>query len=195
MSYTLIRRASGNFTVKNAGVWQRIQNLYINSAGTWKHVRRLWIKDTGVWRSISFEYQVYELTITGDESFGFDAYQALASQDGGTLTKPIDARIIVNPGVTVSSVNTAVPGIWFSVDPPAGSTITLQNLGSIYGAGGVGGQGGDGGANRSWVGEAGDPGTERRRRRRRRRVPDRVSSVAGMDCEQLICRRRRRRCG
>ena len=138
MSYTLIKRATGDLIVKNGGVFQRIKNLYIKNAGVWEHTRRLWINDSGVWKSVSWELPVYELTITDDE-VNIDLYAALASQDGGVIPTAISAFITLNSGKIVGSADVSTPSGYFSSNLPVGSVVKYSIHGAWVGAGGRGG--------------------------------------------------------
>ena len=74
-------------------------------------------------------------------------------------TTPLIFTVTINAGITVQSINTNSYAFYISPNFPAGSTLTVNNNGTIIGCGGAGGAGGvgttiDTGTN----GSAGSPG-------------------------------------
>ena len=115
--------------VKNSGAWSQVSDIYVKDAGTWKTVQNGYVKDSGVWKE--FYASGIVLTISANTN-NYNVFSAAGSPSSAS-----NVIVNINSGVTVGATagNTALVLGQF----PTGSTITINNSGTIAGYGGTGG--------------------------------------------------------
>lgn len=130
-----------NMHVKASAVWKRVAGVHTRAGGVWKRVRRVWVRQGGAWR-LTYQYRwIYTMNIVGSRGQVVISPGYLTTQ-GWDGTSPVDVRVSVSAGVTVSAPASSnfgggafiVTGIF-----PGYSSLLLTNRGKLRGGGGAGG--------------------------------------------------------
>jgi len=131
--------------VNNAGVWTLSKEIWVNNEGTWVEPQEVYINNNGTW---TLSHKVIYIAANATDVNLF----AVA----GSPTSDVRLKVIINPGVTITSSNANIPALNIS-GFNSNSEILLINDGSIIGAGGNGATGSTYG--QGFVNSAQDGGT------------------------------------
>lgn len=130
-----------NMHVKASAVWKRVTGVHTRVGGVWKRVRRVWVRQGGAWK-LTYQYRwVYTLNITANRGQVVISPSYLTAQ-GWDGSSPVDVRVSVSAGVTVSapaSNNFGYDAFVATGSFPTYSSLLLTNRGAIRGGGGAGG--------------------------------------------------------
>lgn len=123
---------------RSAGAWATVQDLYIRQSGVWVPVQQAYVRNAGAWT----EYYAAEVVVTIAANSTNVNISALFTSDDWTSVKK--KRVIVQSGVTIGSTSPGTPAM--QTGTGWGGQLTLDNNGTIQGAGGVLNSGIGGGA-------------------------------------------------
>ena len=138
-----------NTKVKVGSSWETVQKIHVKNGGTWTQVKRAYGKVGASWET-TYEYEwVYEYS-TGEH---LDQDIDLISG----IDKFHNVRIVIPSGTTIRS--SLATGYALNTGSGYGGALTIENAGSILGAGGNGGDGGRGDQT-SAAGNAGQDGQD-----------------------------------
>ena len=122
--------------VKKDDKWYLPKSIWVKYSGTWRVCNNVYIKHGGTWREM-----IKSVSLTSNRT-NFNLYNHV-----GKPSQPLSLIFNINSNVTISSSGTTgadrTPA--FTVGNfPAGSTVIINNNGTIAGGGGTGGTGGYG---------------------------------------------------
>jgi len=120
--------------VKVGSSWETVQKIHVNAGGTWTQVKKTYGKVGASWET-TYEYEwVYEYSATEHLNQDIDTISG--------IDKFHNVRIVIPSGATLRS--TSATGSALHTGSNYSGTLTIENAGSILGAGGRGGDGGRG---------------------------------------------------
>ena len=125
---------SAGIYVKDNGVWKLPKSIWVKS-GTWRVCNNVYVKEGGSWREM-----IKTVDLTSNKS-NFNLYSHV-----GSPSQPLALIFNVASNVTISSSGTTsgYRTTAFTVGNfPSGSTIIINNNGTIAGGGGARGAGAD----------------------------------------------------
>jgi hypothetical protein len=115
---------------KQAGAWSTVQSLYIKQSGVWVPVQNAYVKNAGAW----VEYYSSEVVVTiAANSTNVNLSTLFTS---AVWTSSTNKRVVINAGVTIGATSTGFAAV--RTGTGWGGILTLQNAGTIQGAGGAG---------------------------------------------------------
>lgn len=120
-------------SVKDAGIWKDVKNIYVKKDGVWTNVLEGYVNDNGTWKP--FFYDVFSFSIASNQTNA--DLRSLALAAGWNGVSPVAATI--NSGIYISSNTTSGAALTVSGSFPTG--VSLTNNGYIIGMGGNGGNG------------------------------------------------------
>lgn len=123
--------------IQRNGTWTNADTLNIKDAGVWKQVNEAYIKQAGAW---VLAYAAEVVAVVTNSINNLSIQSLFAPDDWASTTKK--KRVVINAGVTVGSTNAGTPAL--QTGTARGSILTIENKGTIAGAGGAanGGAGG-----------------------------------------------------
>ncbi|QIG67222.1 hypothetical protein EVB35_042 [Rhizobium phage RHph_TM34] len=122
--------------VKQAGAWSTVQNLYVNQSGVWVPVQYAYVKNAGAW----VQYYSSEVVVTLAANTNNVNISTLFTS--AVWTSSTNKRVVINSGVTIGSTSSGTPAMRTGVS--WGGLLTIENAGTIQGAGGAGNSGAGG---------------------------------------------------
>jgi hypothetical protein len=115
---------------KQAGAWSTVQSLYVKQSGVWVPVQNAYVKNAGAW----VEYYSSEVVVTiAANSTNVNLSTLFTS---AVWTSSTNKRVVINAGVTIGATSTGFAAV--RTGTGWGGILTLQNAGTIQGAGGAG---------------------------------------------------------
>lgn len=123
-------------SVKSAGSWATVKDLFVKHAGAWVPVQKAFVKSAGAW----VEYYAAEVVAIVSASVNDLDVSTLFSPEDWASTKK--KRVIIQPGVVVGATSVATAAL--RTGTGRGGLLFIENGGDIRGAGGAanGGAGG-----------------------------------------------------
>lgn len=121
---------------KQAGAWSTVQSLYVKQSGVWVPVQNAYVKNAGAW----VEYYSSEVVVTIAANTTNVNISSLFTPT--VWTSSTNKRVVINSGVTVGSTTPGTPAMRTGVG--WGGGLSLDNAGTIQGAGGAANSGAGG---------------------------------------------------
>lgn len=127
--------------LNDGGVYKRIYNAWYKHEGSWKLLDTAYVK-AGGWKEIHRATRIFVCTINiTTNTSNFNMYDALVAR-GWDTSSPVTVTVNISAGVVVSASSTVFYAFYTGAAYAVGSTLVINNLGTISGAGGKGGNGG-----------------------------------------------------
>lgn len=138
MAWSLAIYRAGHLISNVDGGWKKMVSMHIYSGG-WKKVNRLWIQDGSAFKSIFLGMDTYRVVISDPDNDVADIDMNTILNSQGPIDKPIHVDCLVTPNTNVVASTVDNLAFKFSTPLPAGSTMTLNIQGGIFGRPGRGG--------------------------------------------------------
>lgn len=121
-----------NLWVNNGGTWTSVKQPYVNNGGTYTPTKAVWVNNDGTWVQVHFSF----ITTISSNTTNYNLRTAAISA-GWSGSSKLNAIVTINSGVTINGTGNNTSSAFIVDNIVTGSTVTINNNGTVVGLGGA----------------------------------------------------------